>query len=108
MAILVKTEITITKGFDTWKKMVESQTSKLEEMGISFLFAGTERDDPTKLHAAMRFDSLDVLKRFGADEKLTSERREAGVVIESGSFTLLSDDFMTNYPEPFMKALSAN
>ena len=62
MAILVKTEITITKGFDTWKKMVESQTSKLEEMGISFLFAGTERDDPTKLHAAMRFDSLDVLK----------------------------------------------
>ena len=108
MAILVKTEITITKGFDTWKKMVESQTPKLEEMGISFLFAGTELDDPTKLHAAMRCDSLDVLKRFGADEKLTNERREAGVVIESRSFTLLSDDFMTNYPEPFMKALSDN
>ena len=106
MAILVKTEITITKGFDTWKKMVEAQTPKLEEMGISFLFAGTEQDDPTKLHAAMRFDSLDVLKRFGADEQLTNERRDAGVVIESGSFTLLSDDFMTNYPEPLIRGLS--
>ena len=106
MAILVKTEITITKGFDTWKKMVEAQRPKLEEMGISFLFAGTEQDDPTKLHAAMRFDNLDVLKRFGADAKLTNERRDAGVVIESGSFTPLSDDFMTNYPEPFIRGLS--
>ena len=103
MAILVKTEITITKGFEAWREMVHSQTDKLKEMGISFLYAGTEKEDPTRLHAAMRFDSLEVLQSFGADEKLTNERRQAGVVIESGNFTIISDDFITNYPEPFVQ-----
>ena len=103
MAILVKTEITITKGFDTWKKMVEAQTPKLEEMGISFLFAGTEQDDPTKLVAVLRFDNMEALKSFGVDEELTEQRREAGAVIESGVMTIMSDDFFTNYPEPFIK-----
>ncbi|MEE2996906.1 MAG: DUF3764 family protein [Pseudomonadota bacterium] len=103
MAILVKTEITITNGFEAWKKMVHAQTDKLHEMGISFLYAATEHDDPTKLHTAMRFDSLEVLKQFGADETLINERREAGVIIESGILTILSEDFMTNYPEPFIQ-----
>ena len=40
MAILVKGQITITKGFDTWQKMVYEQDAKLEEHGIKFLFAG--------------------------------------------------------------------
>jgi len=105
VAILVKTEIKITKGFDVWKQMVKAQTPRLEELGISFLFAGVEKDDTTKLHTAMTFESIDVLKKFGADEKLTEERRQAGVVIESGSFTVLSDDFITNYPLPFMRDL---
>ena len=60
MAIITKSEITITKGFDTWQEMVYSIEDKLTAMGISFLFAGTEKDDPTKLHAVMRFDSMDV------------------------------------------------
>ena len=34
-------------------------------MGISFLFTGTEKNDPTKLHAIMHFDSMDVLKNLG-------------------------------------------
>ena len=103
MAIITKSEITITKGFDTWQEMVYSIEDKLSAMGISFLFAGTEKDDPTKLHAVMRFDSMDVLKQFGADEALTEIRREAGAVIESGVMTIISDDFFTNYPEAFVK-----
>ena len=47
MAIIVKSEIKITKGFDTWQKMVKSQEDRIKEMGIKFLFAGTEKDDPT-------------------------------------------------------------
>ena len=50
MALLVKGEITITKGFETWKNMVYQSKDKLEEYGISFLFAGTQMDDETKLH----------------------------------------------------------
>ena len=37
----------------------------MQEMGISFLFTGTENDDPTMLHAIMSFDSMDVIKKFG-------------------------------------------
>ena len=34
MAIVVKSEIKITKGFDTWQKMVKSQEDRIKEMGI--------------------------------------------------------------------------
>ena len=50
MAIIVKSEIKITKGFDTWQKMVKSREDRIKEMGIKFLFAGTEKDDPNQLH----------------------------------------------------------
>ena len=41
MGILIKGEITITKGFQTWKDMVYAEDEKLKEYGIKFLFAGT-------------------------------------------------------------------
>ena len=47
MAIIMKSSIKITKGFDTWQAMVKAQEDKINEMGIKFLFAGTEKDDPT-------------------------------------------------------------
>ena len=46
MAILVKGEITITKGFDTWKAMVKKNHKRMEEMGMVMLFAGVQKDDP--------------------------------------------------------------
>ena len=36
MAIITKSEITITKGFDTWQEMVYSIEDKLTAMGISY------------------------------------------------------------------------
>ena len=103
MTIIVKSEITITKGFEIWKTMVRANSEKMKTIGFSFLFAGTAQDDHTKLVAILRFDSLEALKSFGADEELTEERREAGAVIESGVMTIMSDNFFTNYPEPFIK-----
>ena len=44
---VIKGEITITKGFDHWKSMVFSQKEKMAGMGMQFLFAGTEKNDPT-------------------------------------------------------------
>ena len=72
-------------------------------MRIPFLFTGTEKDDLTKLHAIMRFDSMDVLKKFGADEDLTETRRESRAVIESGNMIIVFDDSLTNYPAAFIK-----
>ena len=102
MAIIVKGEITITKGFDTWKAMVKKNQQRMNEMGMVMLFAGVQQDDPSKLHVIMKFPDLDALQAFGSNEELTAERRQAGAVIESGIMTMISqDDFLTNFPEPF-------
>ena len=103
MAILVKGQITITKGFDTWQKMVYEQDGKLEEHGIKFLFAGTEKENPDQLHVVMMFPNMEALQAFGADEELTEKRKEAGAVIESAVMTPISDDYFTNYPDAFIK-----
>ena len=103
MAVIVKGEITITKGFDHWKSMVFSQKEKMAGMGMQFLFAGTEKSDPTKLHTIIKFKSIGAMQAFGADKELTETRRQAGAVIESGVMTLISDDFFTNYPDAFMQ-----
>ncbi len=42
MAIIVKGEITITKGFSTWKSMVKKNHDRMEEMGMVMLFAGVQ------------------------------------------------------------------
>ena len=103
MAILIKGQITITKGFDTWQKMVYEQDGKLEQHGIKFLFAGTEKENPDQLHLVMMFPNMEAIKNFRDDEELTEKRREAGAVIESGVMTLISDDYFTNYPDAFVK-----
>ena len=103
MAIITKSSIKITKGFDTWQAMVKSQEDKLNEMGIKFLFAGTEKDDPTQLHAIMIFPGMEVLQAFGSDNELTEIRRQAGAVIETGVMTPISEDYFTNYPDAFVK-----
>ena len=36
-------------------------------------------------------------------EELTETRRQAGAVIESGVMTPISDEFFTNFPEPFIQ-----
>ena len=103
MAIIVKGEVTITKGFNHWKEMVFSQKAKMEAMGQQFLFAGTTKEDPTKLISVIKFDSIEAMQAFGADEELTEIRRQARVVIESGVMTPISDEFFSNFPEPFIQ-----
>jgi uncharacterized protein (DUF1330 family) len=103
MAIIVKGQITITKGFDAWQKMVYQQDGKLEEHGIKFLFAGTEKENPDQLHVIMMFPSMEAIQAFRDDAELTEIRREAGAVIESNVMTPISDDYFTNYPDAFIK-----
>ena len=45
-------------------------------MGIKFLFAGTEKDDPNQLHAIMMFSNTAVLQVLGSDDELTEIRRQ--------------------------------
>ena len=103
IAIIVKGDITITKGFDHWKSMVFSKKERMAGMGIQFLFAGTEKSDPTKLLTITKFDSVGTMQAFGADEELTKICRQAGAVIESGVMTPISDEFFINCPEAFIQ-----
>ena len=103
MAVIVKSSIKLSKGFDAWQAMVKSQEDRINEMGIKFLFAGTEKNDPTQLHAVMMFPSMAVLQAFGADAELTEIRRQGGAVIESGVMTPISEEYFTNYPDAHMK-----
>ena len=60
MAIIVKGEITITKGFDTWKSMVKKNKHRMDEMGMVMLFAGVQKDDPTNLQVWKRKLTIDA------------------------------------------------
>ena len=103
MTIIIKGSITLSKGFDTWQAMVKTNEERMKKMGIKFLFAGTEKNDPTQLHTIMMFPSMEVLQAFGSDEELTEIRRQAGAVIESGVMTPISEEYFTNYPDAFVK-----
>ena len=71
--------------------------------GDAVPFAGIEKGNPTKLHAVMKFDSVEAMQAFGAEEELTETRRQAGAVIESSVMAPISDEFFTNFSEAFMQ-----
>tara|TARA_B100000902_G_scaffold62477_1_gene69429 strand:- start:325 stop:504 length:180 start_codon:yes stop_codon:yes gene_type:complete len=55
--MLVLTTISLSKGFKAWKEMVHASEDKLKEYGMTFIFAGTEADDDSKLHTVIHFES---------------------------------------------------
>ena len=83
--------------------MVFSQEEKMAEMGMQFLFTGTDKNDPTKLHIVIKFESAEAMQAFGIDKEPIETRRQGGVVIESGVMTPISDNFFTNDPYTFMQ-----
>lgn len=97
--MLVVTAIRLSKGFQACKDMVHSVEDKMQERGMTFVFAGTEKDDDTMLHTVIHFESEEHLKRFGADKELTRLREEAGAIVETGTFTPITSDTFINYPK---------
>ena len=96
--MLVVTTIHLSKGFQSWKEMVHSVGDKMKEHGMTFAFAGTQRDDNSMLHTVNRFESEAHLKSFSEDEELTRLRAEAGAIVETGTFTPITDEAFINYP----------
>jgi len=72
-------------------------------MGIKFLFASIEKDDPNQLHAIMMFSNMAVLQVFGSDDELTEIKRQEGAVIDGGDMTPTSNNYFTNYPDAFIQ-----
>jgi len=97
--MLVLGQIKLIKDFQEWKKMVQENSDKLKEYGMTFIFAGTQADDNTILNTVMHFQSKEHLQKFQSDEELTKRRAEV-VDVNSAVMTPISDTAFTNFPEP--------
>tara|TARA_B100001093_G_C26848483_1_gene1023944 strand:+ start:186 stop:476 length:291 start_codon:yes stop_codon:yes gene_type:complete len=94
--MIVKIESPIDT-FTKWKTMVHNNSEKIKKYGMTFLYAGTEKDNDSKITTIIRFDTMDGLKNFKADEQLHKERAAAGVVLEKSVTTPMSDDLLEQY-----------
>ena len=97
--MLVLGQIKLIKDFQEWKKMVQENSDKLKEYGMTFIFAGTQANDNTILNTVMHFHSKEHLQKFQSDEELTKRRAQV-VDVDSAVMTPISDTAFTNYPEP--------
>ena len=53
--MLVVTTVELSKGSRACKDMVHSAQDKMKEHDMTFVCAGTEKDDDTKLHTVIHY-----------------------------------------------------
>ena len=94
--MIVKIEGPI-ETFAKWKAMVHSISEKIKKYGITFLYAGSEKGDETKFIAIIRFDTMEGLEGFKADDELHKERAAAGVDLAKAVTTPMGDDLLEQY-----------
>ena len=63
----------------------------LNGLGARLIFAGTEKDDDSKLTVIIDFDSLEAMKAFGAHEELKAKRAAAGALLDTTVITVMSE-----------------
>lgn len=83
--------VTITKGFQVWKDMVDSSKEEMEKVGLKMLFAATEENDDTQLHVIMEVESMEVAKNISTDPEIIERRRSAGVLVETTKMVPLAE-----------------
>ena len=96
--MFVKGTITLSKGFETWKGMVNANETKMKKIGFRIVYAGTAVGDDSQLTVIMQFDSPQALEEFKNDSELTRERIEAGGNMETAVMTPMTDLSLTNFP----------
>ena len=94
--MIVKIEGPI-ETFAKWKAMVHSNSEKIKKYGMTFLYAGSEKGDGTKITAIIRFDTMEGLEGFKADDELHKERAAAGVDLAKSVTTPMGDDLLEQY-----------
>ena len=94
--MIVKIEGPI-ETFAKFKPMVQSISEKIKKYGMTFLYAGTEKTNETKITTIIRFDTMEGLDGFKADEELHKERAAAGVDLANSVSTPMGDDLLEQY-----------
>ena len=93
--MIVKMTIDLARGFEPWKDMFIKNEHKLNAHGGRLVFAGTEKENDSKLTIIMDFDSPESLKSFAGDEELGKIRTAAGAMLETGTVTMMSSESFT-------------
>ena len=83
--------------FAKWKAMVHSNAEKIKKYGMTILYAGTEKGNDSKMTAIIKFDTMEGLEGFKADDELHKERAAAGVDLANSVTTPMGDDFLEQY-----------
>ena len=94
--MIVKIEGPI-ETFAKWKAMVHNNSEKIKKYGMTFLYAGSEKGDGTKITAIIRFDTMEGLEGFKADDELHKERAAAGVDLANSVTTPMGDDLLEQF-----------
>ena len=94
--MIVKIEGPI-ETFAKWKAMVHGNSEKIKKYGMTFLYAGTEKTNETKITTVIRFDTMEGLEDFKADDELHKERAAAGVDLANSVSTPMGDDLLEQY-----------
>mgnify|MGYP001315245548 CR=1 FL=1 len=72
--------LTLTKGFATWKDMLQNNAATVDEYGCKIIFAGTEAGDDIPLHVIMEFESPESLESFKNGKQLAQKRIDAAQI----------------------------
>ena len=96
--MLVKLTQDLKNGFGPWKEMLLANGHKLQEHGMTCIFAATEKDNDNKLTVIIDFATQEGMMAFKNDEELTKARQEAGALTETTVMTVMTEDALLNFP----------
>lgn len=85
------------RTFAEWKTMVHGHSEKIKKYGMTFLYAGSEKSDDTKFTTIIKFDTMEGLEAFKADDEIHKARAAAGVDLANTVTTPMGDDLLEQY-----------
>ena len=88
----------LSKGFVSLKNMLHDNKDKLEQHGMTCIFASSHKEDDNDMKAIFHFESQEGMMGFKNDTELAKVREDAGVLIETTVMTPLSEEAVLNFP----------
>ena len=74
--------INISKGWETWSKMVKGLEPQMNKVGSKALWAGCNADE-TAVYVLVQMKDPTYIKSFGEKEDIVAIREKGGAVVSS-------------------------
>ena len=95
--MIVKLESKLSRGFASWKSMLEENSGKLKEHGMTIIYAGTAKNDDNSMTVIVDFASEEGMQSFAADEDAKAKREAAGVLMDTVVMRPMTDISVTHF-----------